>query len=503
MRALIVTEKCGPDPTQRDGGARLVASLQRSLKGMTDVIQFDDEGAARSTGGVGATWRHRYPPSTGDRFARRISSAAFVAARVREIAHRYTHLLFVHVSMQFGFAGEPISGPRTITFPMFLTPSYLTSGERVPQAYRELERRVLVSTDRVLTPSHLERHQLTREYGVEEERVRVLPRGIDGTLLSPRARSLGHAPLFCSVGSIKRQKNTVGLIRLFHGARERHPSARLRIVGPIQDTEYAREVESETARLELTNAVEFTGHVPPEQLASVLDDVHVSLSASHCETFGRAIFETLASGIPNIAPAHRNAAAEYLGGLPYARFHADSNDALDALDAILDDYEPLSAMALEVGELFDDAWLGRLLAQEIEESEILAVADLDASISDPDSRARAGAWVERFHRHAVRAVCSTREQTEVLAAMTAMGVRADFVVGSRMPRGTGEERPIPASHERSKLCYLVRWLRRVDWHGRVRVFGEGRHDPPLFAYFDGTDVSLREPSAAQPARGYP
>ncbi len=484
MRALVVTEKCSPELAQRDGGARLVASLLRNLDGMADVLQFDNEGPP-SAGGSAAACRHRYPASTGDRFERRISAADFVAARVREVAHRYTHVLFVHVSMQFGFARAPLSGPEAITFPMFLTPSYVVSGERVPSSYRDLERRVLASTDRVLTPSHLERRQLTAEYGVPEKRIRVIPRGFEGELLSHRARTFAGAPRFCSIGSIKRQKNTVGLIRLFHAARSRHPGARLRVVGPVQDVDYAREVSAEIARLELTGAVELVGHVPPDHLAAAIEDAHVNLSASHCETFGRAIFETLASGIPNIAPARGNAAAEYLDGAPYARFYDDTSEALASIDSVLADYGPLSAMAMEVRDMFDDAWLGRLLAEEIKETDILAVADLDA-IRVGDGPVRPGAWVEAFHQHPVRVVCSARGRPDLLVAMATAGVSAHFAIGPSVGTATGgQEKQAPAGWERSKLRSVVRLLRRIDWRGRVRVFGEGSCDPPLCAYFDG------------------
>lgn len=366
MRALVVTEKHDPEPAQHDGGARLVESLRRHLSGRLEILQFDrNDGVGKSD----AMWRYRYPKTDGDRFGRRIDNADFIAARVREVAHRFTHVLFVHVSMQFGFTRAPLSGPRTITFPMFLTSSYLAANERVPPSYRELERQTLSSTDRVLTPSHLERRQLLSEYGVPEQRVRVVPRGIEVELLTPRRRALAGKPLFCSVGSVKRQKNTVGLVGLFHAVRRRHPTARLHIIGPVQDVDYARQLKLEIERLGLSDAVDLLGHVPPARLASVLSDVHVNLSASHCETFGRAIFETLASGIPNVVPASGNAAAEYLEGRPYARFYHDMGSALEAVDSILANYGPLSEAALEVGAQFDDARAGRLLVEEIVRTE--------------------------------------------------------------------------------------------------------------------------------------
>lgn len=541
MRALIVTEKLGAPPEQRDGGARLIASLRRCLGDAAEVMQFDDGEAPESEG---ARWRFRYPARGGNRFARRLARADFVAARVREVAAAYSHVLFVHASMQFGFGDAPLTGPRVWTFPMFLTPSYTAAGEEVPAAYTQAERRALAGADRVLTPSHLERRDLVEVYGVPPDRVRVVPRGVDRALLSPRARRLDGPPRICSVGSVKRQKNTLGLIRLFHAIRGRWPGARLRVLGPVQDAGYAGLVREEIARLGLKDEVALCGHVPPEQLGEALAGEHLHLSASSCETFGRAIFETLASGLPNVAPAHRNAAAAYLDGAPYARFYEDEGEALEAVGAVLRDHAELSAMALEVGELFDDEPLSRLLAAEIQESEVLAVSDFDGTLYHKDSPDRTRRCVEAFRRYPVRAVCSARGVPDLAAATAEVGVEADFLVGwsgaviadgrgralwrqgfpadeadalsARLPAaaarvvdgettlqfavpGGEEPGPLPGLRleryqgvtfvgrwECSKLRAVQRLLRHLDWRGRVRAFGDGRYDHELLLYFDGT-----------------
>lgn len=539
MRTLVVTEKCAPALSQRDGGARIVTTLRRALGVAADVMQFDD---AEAPGGGDPAFRHRYPRAAGDRFALRLARSAFIADRVGEVAARYTHVLYVHVSMAFG--ARPVPGARTLTLPMFLTPSYAASGEVVPAAYTERERAVLASTDRILTPSHLERRQLVEVYGVDPARVRVVPRGIDCALLSQRARELRGAPLFCHVGSIKRQKNTLGLIQLFRVLREHHPGAHLRIVGPTQDAAYAAQVRAEITRLGLGPYVELVGHVAPEHLAAALADAHVHLSAASCETFGRAIFETLASGLPNVAHAPLNAAAEYLDDAPYARFVTSADEVPAAVEAILAEYPRLSAQALEVGELFDDAVLGRLLAEEIAESEVLAVADFDGTLYHQHDDARTRRCVAAFQRYRHRVVCSARALPDLLATMESHGITAAFVVGwsgavaadgagrtlwrrgftpeeatalaARLPAGaeavtdggTTIQFVVPGAAvavsgarvetyqgvsfvgrwENSKLRAVHRLLRHIDWRGRVRTFGDGRYDLPLLTYFDGTRV---------------
>jgi glycosyltransferase involved in cell wall biosynthesis len=543
VRLLLVTEKCGPSTEQRDGGARLVETLRRAFEGAIDVLQFDGAGGEEATG---TTWRVRYPSRGGDRFHQRLANADFVAARVREALGDHTDVLFAHTSMQFGLCDEPLRGVRTWTFPMFLTPSYLASGEAVPPAYTEAERRTLASADRVITPSHFERRQLIDEYGVPAARVRVVPRGVDRKTLAPRARRLDGAPIFCSVGSIKRQKNTLGLVQLFDAIRRRHPGARLRIVGPEQDAAYARTVRAEIAERGLGAAVELVGYVPPSRLGEALDGAHIHLSASSCETFGRAIFEALASGLPSVAPAYANAAAELLDGAPYARFYSDTEEALQSVDAVLAAYDGLSELTLEIGDLFDDALLGRLLAAEIRRSEALAVSDYDGTLYHKADAAGTRRSMAAFERYPMRVVCSARSVPDLLASLRAEGGSAHYLIGwsgavvadaegrtmwcsgfapsdaariaSELPAGSrtieidrtivqfvvpnAPDLAAPAGARvevyqgtafvgpwgTSKLRAVIRLLRRLDWRGRVRAFGDGRYDEELLAYFDGARV---------------
>ena len=538
MRLLIVTEKCGTEDAQRDGGARLVTTLQRVFGEAARVMQFGDTTDP-------SAWQHyTYPYGHGERFTRRLANAEFIAKRVREVAADFTHVLFVHISMQFGLAEQPLHGPQTWTFPMFLTPSYTAAGEAVPAAYTAAERRVLTGTGRILTPSHQEREQLLGVYGVGWQRIRVVPRGIDTRALRPRVRTLDGPPRLVSVGSIKRQKNTLGLLRLFARIRARFRGASLRIIGPVQNSAYASEVYAEVERLGLCNAVEFAGHVPPSELGAKLDDHHIHLSTSSCETFGRSIFETLAAGLPNVGPASGNAASRYLAHLPSARFVDDDAAAIESVHELLTDLPSFSAAACEVGELFDDDVLGRLLAAEVAESDVLAVADYDGTIFHKDDSERTRRCAQAFHRFGHKVVCSARAVPDILDGLRRFKVEADWIIGcsggvvtdgagrtlwttplaadhaARLAQMAGsrlvkhaedvlqvalpaEARPADIIHRAevyqgtafvgprraSKLHALVRLLRHSRWHGRVRAFGDGPHDQEFLQYFDGTRIS--------------
>lgn len=540
MRLLLVTEKFDARPDQRDGGARLVASLVRAFRGQIDVLQFD---AAQTEGGSDRRWRRHYPAQHPNRFERRILNAEFVAHHVRGLAARYTHVLFVHVSMQFGFADAPLRGPKTWTLPMFLTPSYEASGESVPAAYTKLEHRALAGTRRVLSPSHMEKRQLIDVYGVPESQIRVVPRGVDLRGLSPRVRNADGPLRLVSIGSIKPQKNTVELVNVLARLRTRHPDARLRVIGPVQDEPYAAQVRATAARLGVHDAIEFTGFVPPSQLGSALHDSHLHVSTSSCETFGRAIFETLAAGLPGVAFRENNAAYEFLGEREAARFVDGAQEAVEAISELLDGYKARSASATQVGEDFDDTLLAQTLAAEICEATAMAVSDFDGTLFHKGDEERTDRCFEAFSTYPVRVVCSARPVPELHQTMRSRGTPADFYIGwsgavladadgrtiQRWPLdaqglpatlvrdaerivdggellqlalGARSPRTLPAgvraeryqghtflsSRGATKLRAAQALLRHLQWTGRVRAFGDGPHDVELLTWFDGTRV---------------
>lgn len=540
MRALVVTEKCGPEAGERDGGSRLVATLRRAFGDAIAIAQFGP------TCSDAATWHFAYPSGGADRFARRLANAAFVANHVRELAPAFTHVLFVHVSMQFGFTEDALAGVECWTFPMFLTPSYLAAGEVVPDAYTHRERAVLAVAERIITPSHFERRQLVDFYGVPARNVRVVPRGIDMPADAARVRELGGegALRLCSVGSIKRQKNTRGLLRAFAGVRARHGDAKLIVVGGVQDDAYGALVRADVGRLGLGRSVDFVGHVEPRDLPAAIANAHLHVSASSCETFGRSIFETLALGLPNVALAPCNAASEYLSGAPYSMFLPHVDDIPAGVDALIEDLPQRSALASEVGVLFDDDALGQILAAELRGEEAIAVSDWDGTLFHKDDHSRTRTSIDAFRRFRVRAICTARPVIDVVSALERHDLTVDWIVGfggaviadghgrevwlraldagdiaaigARLPDArcvrhdddvvqisTASKSPLlPLGYrtesyqgitfvsqwECSKLRGVRRLLRHVGWLGRVRAFGDGIYDDELLTFFDGARV---------------
>lgn len=541
MDILLVTEKFNPATTLRDGGARLVETLLKALGKHITVMQFSTDSHNP------VQYHFEYPNKSANRFERRLANANFIANHVKAVEHRFTHFIFIHISMQFGLFAQPLSSEKIVwTFPMFLTPSYEASGENIPSQYREMERQVLLKSKHILTPSYLEKQQLIDDYSVSEKYIHVVPRGVVSDHLTPSIRHYKSPLTFCSVGSIKSQKNTLGLIRLFDIIKKHFTDARLQIIGPIQNESYGEQVKQTIASLSLENSIEMTGYIPPHQLSHICQHAHFHLSTSLCETFGRAIFETLACGIPNIVTTSQNAAKDYLEDLPYAKFIDISGPIVSIVKEMLTHLPVLSSMAMEVRDLFDDQILAQLLVAKICERPCMGIFDFDGTLYHKNDPQKTMQFVEKFRQFPCKVICSARPILDLLDQLKNLDLEVDWIIGcsgaittdgkgnvihttpleiklvrmlentlsdSRRIEKDGQILQIATKCEHksspcdirkeayqgityinnwkgSKLHAIHRLLRHIHWQGQVKTFGDGPHDKAMITFFNGVNVKM-------------
>lgn len=536
MKILLVTEKYNPDETQRDGGARLVATLKRSLGKKLSIMQFDGNKNPSKN-----RWSFKYPINLENRFERRIANAEFIAKQVKSVVSDFTHVIFLHVSMQFQcLLADNI---ETWTFPMFLTPSYELSGEIVPDKYTQMEKIALSHTKNILTPSYFEKKQLLEYYHIPENKIHVIPRGVDRSLFQPALRnfSKNRSLIFCSIGSIKPQKNTLELLDLFSNIKNTYPKSQLRIIGPIQNQQYYQQVKDRISILELAQNIELVGYISPEKLSDVIEDCHIHISASNCETFGRSIFETLASGIPNVARLKNNAAYDFLQNLPYIRFISNNKEAMQAIDEILLDFPKLSLMASEIGTLYDDKRLEKPIVAKICNSDTLIVSDYDGTLFHKSCESRTANYIEKFKQFTSRVLCSARSTEDLLVEMKRYDFEVDWIIsysGAVTADGKGsilfinplleeevkEIMNMVPEHQKiivnnqviqistsstinniipglnietyqgisfisnwqsSKLRAICKLIDHINWKGNIKALGDGKYDLEYLRYFDG------------------
>jgi len=130
------------------------------------------------------------------------------------------------------------------------------------------------------------------EYGLDSDRITVIPNMIDPSFSVPAAQSgNGHTVLY--VGELSRRKGVGDLV----AAMGRLPSAyNLRIVG---DGAILDELRQTTTHLELDDQITFTGQIPYEQIPREYARADVFVHPGVWpEPFGRTVLEAMQAGLP-------------------------------------------------------------------------------------------------------------------------------------------------------------------------------------------------------------
>jgi alpha-1,3-rhamnosyl/mannosyltransferase len=189
----------------------------------------------------------------------------------------------------------------------------------VPRSARRAERVIAVS-DRT-------KQDLVELYGIAEDKIAVIPHGVDPAF-SPGGGKGGGYLLF--VGAVQRRKDPRAALEAAH---ELHMP--LVIVGPEREPALAAELR----RL----GADVRGYVDKRELAHLYRSAAALVVPSRYEGFGLPVVEAMASGVPVVAapdPALLEVAGE-------AAVYADQGDLSGAILHALDHREELRAAGLE------------------------------------------------------------------------------------------------------------------------------------------------------------
>lgn len=155
--------------------------------------------------------------------------------------------------------------------------------------------------DRVVVSAHGYSTRLS-ELGVPARKLVYLPWGLPLETLAVRdtpAAARLRAPEIGFVGRIEPRKEQLTLVHAFARVVRHWPGARLTLVGPVADEDYARAIRAAIDRHGLADAVTLTGAVPDALRYMRRWDLFVSLSND--EGQGLAVLEAMALGVPVVA----------------------------------------------------------------------------------------------------------------------------------------------------------------------------------------------------------
>jgi glycosyltransferase involved in cell wall biosynthesis len=227
-----------------------------------------------------------------------------------------------------------------------------------PRAERALRsvlwHRSLRRAARVIAISEFVRDRAVAKLGLDSERVRVVPLGLDHDVLRPAAG--GHEPFLLYPARPWPHKNHARLYEAFALIRGERPDLRLVLTG---GGDFGR----------VPDGVDVLGHVTQEELVSLMQRASALVFPSLYEGFGLPPLEAMACGCP-VACSNAGALPETVGD---AALLFDPHNAQAIADAVLDmvdSPEPWVERGLVRAERFSwdetarltDAVYGELLA---------------------------------------------------------------------------------------------------------------------------------------------
>jgi glycosyltransferase involved in cell wall biosynthesis len=163
-----------------------------------------------------------------------------------------------------------------------------------------MQKLVAQRLDRVIAVSALARDLVAEAYGLDPERMAVVPNGVDSALFAPRAGVEREDGRLLFVGSTEDRKK--GVIYLLEALAALPPRFRLTIVDGRM---YPGRVFAKDAvkRLALDSRVEFKGRISNDELALEYNRAEMAVMPSLFEGFGLPALEAMASGAPLICAA--------------------------------------------------------------------------------------------------------------------------------------------------------------------------------------------------------
>ncbi len=170
------------------------------------------------------------------------------------------------------------------------------------------EARIIAGADRVVAANVVERAHLVWYYGARQDRIAVIPCGVDTELFQPMPRAtakdlleLPSDPLLVYVGRLQPIK---GLETLLEAMTLVMRATRLMVIGGDADEPengHAAYLRERVSALALAERVRFLGAQPQRRLQLFYAAADATVMPSYYESFGMVALEAMACGSPVVA----------------------------------------------------------------------------------------------------------------------------------------------------------------------------------------------------------
>ncbi len=182
-------------------------------------------------------------------------------------------------------------------------------------AYYRMERKCFGRVHGIIVASNESRRVLIEDYGVEPERIHLIPLGVAPAFLEgvgdvlPKERPVSAPARLLYVGPLIRRKDLPTLIRALPLVENAGISCELTIAGDGQERE---PLEKLAGSLGVAHRLRFAGFVPEARLAELYRQSDLFVFPSLKEGFGLVLLEAMACSLPVVAAA-REPMTEVLG----------------------------------------------------------------------------------------------------------------------------------------------------------------------------------------------
>ncbi|MBN2453901.1 MAG: glycosyltransferase [Candidatus Omnitrophica bacterium] len=154
----------------------------------------------------------------------------------------------------------------------------------------------------VIVASNAVARHMAESFNVTRGRIRLIPRGVDLDIFTPRKNKAGRPDEFV-IGIVSRitpLKGHTDLIKAVALIRGRIPNLKVLIIGSAPKGKYLEDVDIVVWRFGLSKTVEFTGASSDVPRAMAGLDLLISATVTP-EAFGRSVIEAQAVGVPVVA----------------------------------------------------------------------------------------------------------------------------------------------------------------------------------------------------------
>jgi glycosyltransferase involved in cell wall biosynthesis len=168
-------------------------------------------------------------------------------------------------------------------------------GLRERLIFRSVVPRAARLASRVIAVSELTKRDLVELYGIPDEKIVVVPNGVDPRFRADCPRPAGDYALV--VGALQKRKDPQAAIE----ALALLGNGKLRLVFAGPDRGGRAEAERAAERVGLRDRVDFRGYVSQDELAELYRGAACLVFPSRYEGFGLPALEAMASGTPVVA----------------------------------------------------------------------------------------------------------------------------------------------------------------------------------------------------------